>query len=124
MYKIGERYLSPELGRWTQPDPAANRINPTSPGEPNPYAYAACDPINNTDPTGLFIDEDLAVAIASTVLACLSGALAYSSAIQYAAMVLLTGPASLVGPLGWTVAGCVAGAIIANVPALSAPGTP
>jgi RHS repeat-associated protein len=52
-YKIGERYLSPELGRWTQADPAANRINPTMPGEPNPYAYAACDPINNTDPTGL-----------------------------------------------------------------------
>jgi hypothetical protein len=38
MYKIGERYLSPELGRWTQADPAVFRINPSVPGEPSPYA--------------------------------------------------------------------------------------
>ena len=57
LYKIGERYLSPELGRWTQADPAAHRINPGSPGEPNSYAYAACNPINNTDPTGLAVED-------------------------------------------------------------------
>jgi RHS repeat-associated protein len=61
MYKIGERYLSPELGRWTQADPAANRINPSMPGEPNPYAYAGCNPINNTDPTGLSVECALQV---------------------------------------------------------------
>ncbi|GGI07588.1 RHS repeat-associated core domain-containing protein [Egicoccus halophilus] len=31
LYKIGHRYLAPELGRWTQADPAANRIKPGLP---------------------------------------------------------------------------------------------
>jgi RHS repeat-associated protein len=62
MYKIGERYLAPALGRWTQADPAAFRINPSMLGEPSPYAYAGCNPINNTDPTGLWVECTFAVA--------------------------------------------------------------
>ncbi|MCU1497997.1 MAG: hypothetical protein JWM47_1950 [Acidimicrobiales bacterium] len=44
-YKIGARYYDASLGRWTQRDPSAQ--------DPNPYAYANNDPIDNTDPSGL-----------------------------------------------------------------------
>lgn len=46
LYKIGARYYQGDLGRWTQPDPSGL--------DANAYAYAASDPINNSDPTGLF----------------------------------------------------------------------
>lgn len=52
LYKIGHRYYDPDLARWTQPDPLGPRTNPANPGEANPYAYAGCDPVNHTDPTG------------------------------------------------------------------------
>jgi RHS repeat-associated protein len=44
-YKLGARYYDTTTGRFTQYDPAGL--------EANPYAYSACDPINNSDPTGL-----------------------------------------------------------------------
>ncbi|MFF7542234.1 RHS repeat-associated core domain-containing protein [Streptomyces canus] len=44
LYKMGARYYDPQLGRFTQPDPSGK--------ESNPYAYAAGDPINRTDPSG------------------------------------------------------------------------
>jgi RHS repeat-associated protein len=43
--KFGTRYYDPDLGRFTQRDPS---------GQDLPYAYAAGNPINNTDPSGLF----------------------------------------------------------------------
>ncbi|MCC9158686.1 DUF6531 domain-containing protein [Streptomyces parvulus] len=46
LYKMGHRYYDPALGRFTQPDPSGQ--------EKNAYLYASGDPINNTDPTGLF----------------------------------------------------------------------
>lgn len=46
LYKMGHRYYDPALGRFTQPDPSGQ--------ETNPYLYASGDPINNSDPTGLF----------------------------------------------------------------------
>ncbi|MFI6210298.1 RHS repeat-associated core domain-containing protein, partial [Streptomyces sp. NPDC051041] len=45
LYKMGHRYYDPQLGRFTQPDPSGQ--------ETNPYLYAAGDPLNNTDPSGL-----------------------------------------------------------------------
>ncbi|WP_438817029.1 RHS repeat-associated core domain-containing protein [Streptomyces griseoflavus] len=45
LYKMGHRYYDPTLGRFTQPDPSGQ--------ETNAYLYAAGDPVNNTDPTGL-----------------------------------------------------------------------
>ncbi|WP_435879361.1 RHS repeat-associated core domain-containing protein [Streptomyces mutabilis] len=45
LYKMGHRYYDPTLGRFTQPDPSGQ--------ETNPYLYAAGDPINNLDPSGL-----------------------------------------------------------------------
>ncbi|MCU1497697.1 MAG: sle [Acidimicrobiales bacterium] len=44
-YKIGARWYDASLGRWTQPDPSGQ--------DPNPYAYANNDPINQADPSGL-----------------------------------------------------------------------
>ncbi|MFD1829292.1 RHS repeat-associated core domain-containing protein [Streptomyces desertarenae] len=46
LYKMGARYYDPHLGRFTQPDPSGH--------ETNPYLYATGDPVNRTDPTGLF----------------------------------------------------------------------
>ncbi|MEV6190740.1 RHS repeat-associated core domain-containing protein [Streptomyces albidoflavus] len=40
---LGARYLSPDIGRFTQPDPS----------DQEDYLYAAGDPTNRLDPTGL-----------------------------------------------------------------------
>jgi len=45
LVKLGARYYEPEMGRFTQPDPSGQ--------EANTYLYAAANPINNTDPSGL-----------------------------------------------------------------------
>jgi RHS repeat-associated protein len=45
LYKMGARYYQPELGRWTQPDSVFGEL---------PYAYAGDNPVNFTDPTGLY----------------------------------------------------------------------
>lgn len=42
--KFGTRYYNPQLGRFTQTDPAG--------AEQNHYAYSGCDPVNNIDPSG------------------------------------------------------------------------
>jgi RHS repeat-associated protein len=55
--KFGARYYDPDLGRFTQRDPS---------GKDLPYAYAGCDPVNNTDPTGL--DTCSQLTAAATVL--------------------------------------------------------
>ncbi len=59
IYKLGARYYDAALGRFTQVDPSGQ--------EANPYAYAACDPINNSDPTGLSCAGAIFGAIASTI---------------------------------------------------------
>jgi RHS repeat-associated protein len=45
LYKLGARYYDATTGRFTQFDPSGH--------EANPYAYAACNPINAKDPSGL-----------------------------------------------------------------------
>ncbi|MFI2636551.1 RHS repeat-associated core domain-containing protein [Streptomyces collinus] len=65
---MGHRYYDPSLGRFTQPGPSGQ--------EKNPYLYAAGDPINNSDPTGLFslFDAlDAGESIFSTATGCLAG---------------------------------------------------
>ncbi|MEU3964615.1 RHS repeat-associated core domain-containing protein [Streptomyces buecherae] len=46
LYKMGARYYDPHTARFTQPDPSGQ--------ETNRYLYATADPINHTDPQGLF----------------------------------------------------------------------
>lgn len=50
LYKMGMRWYSPAIGRWTQQDP---RNTPADPRNANRYLYAAGDPVNSVDPTGL-----------------------------------------------------------------------
>nr|WP_240448995.1 RHS repeat-associated core domain-containing protein [Streptomyces harenosi] len=45
LYKMGARYYDPLPGHFTQPDPSGR--------ESNLYAYAAGDPVNRIDPSGL-----------------------------------------------------------------------
>jgi RHS repeat-associated protein len=51
LYRLGARYYDPSLGRFTQQDPSGQ--------DANQYAYASADPLNRSDPTGLY---DLAAA--------------------------------------------------------------
>ncbi|MFE6252287.1 RHS repeat-associated core domain-containing protein [Streptomyces niveus] len=50
---MGARYYDPSLGRFTQPDPSGQ--------DTNPYLYAGGDPVNGSDPTGLFDWKSIAV---------------------------------------------------------------
>ncbi|MFD6802621.1 RHS repeat-associated core domain-containing protein, partial [Streptomyces cyaneofuscatus] len=45
LYHFSARYYDPSIGRFTTPDPSGQ--------EQNPYLYAAGDPVNRIDPTGL-----------------------------------------------------------------------
>jgi RHS repeat-associated protein len=68
LYKMGHRYYDPQLGRFNQPDPSGQEINP--------YLYAAGDPVNSSDPTGLlsFSDVlDVGEQVLSGVTGCLAG---------------------------------------------------
>jgi RHS repeat-associated protein len=51
LYKIGARYYSPGGARWFQADPIEQ---PDDLRSGNRYAYAAADPVNHTDSSGLF----------------------------------------------------------------------
>jgi RHS repeat-associated protein len=52
LYKVGQRYYDPALGRWTQPDPLDQPLDQRG---WNPYTYAGNDPIDFTDPSGTCI---------------------------------------------------------------------
>ena len=63
---MGARYYDPRIGRFTQPDPSGQ--------ETNPYLYAAGDPVNQIDPTGLaWYDPVLRVAEKSLDFAVAGG---------------------------------------------------
>ncbi|MBY3553870.1 RHS repeat-associated core domain-containing protein, partial [Modestobacter lapidis] len=65
LYHLQARYYDPTLGRFTQPDPSGQ--------EANVYAYAACNSVNSSDPTGLAPNCGLAAA-AGGILGGLVGA--------------------------------------------------
>lgn len=48
------RYYDPKNGRWTQKDPL-DQV--TEPRQSNRYTYSGADPINLTDPSGLWFGE-------------------------------------------------------------------
>ncbi|MFI6210070.1 RHS repeat-associated core domain-containing protein, partial [Streptomyces sp. NPDC051041] len=59
LYKMGHRYYDPQLGRFTQPDPSGQ--------EANPYLYASGDPINDSDPSGLWTGWDTVATVMTGV---------------------------------------------------------
>ncbi|MDP8942549.1 MAG: RHS repeat-associated core domain-containing protein [Actinomycetota bacterium] len=76
LYKIGQRYYAPTLGRWTQRDPVDQIADPR---QANPYLYAAGDPVNLTDPSGqlvpaLIVGASLAVRAAPVVIGAVRAA--------------------------------------------------
>ncbi|MFJ3592900.1 RHS repeat-associated core domain-containing protein [Streptomyces sp. NPDC090231] len=66
LYKMGARYYDTNLGRFTQTDPSGQ--------ETNPYLYATGDPINHTDPTGLFGWSDFGENVGAFVGGVVAGA--------------------------------------------------
>jgi hypothetical protein len=52
MYYLRARYYDPAVGRFLTSDP--HQGNPQSPQSLNKYAYVENDPVNNTDPRGLY----------------------------------------------------------------------
>jgi len=52
LYKFGERYYDPQVGRWTQKDPVGGSLG--SVNSTNPYVYADNLPNMLVDPTGRF----------------------------------------------------------------------
>ncbi|WP_345669848.1 RHS repeat-associated core domain-containing protein [Streptomyces similanensis] len=88
LYKMGARYYDPALGRFTQPDPSGK--------EQNTYLYAAGDPVNRNDPTGLFSWSD-ALDIGSDVFGVVTGCI---SGVGAASTSGVTELASVFGPVG------------------------
>lgn len=109
-YRFGARYYDPSIGRFTQFDPTGQ--------EANPYAYAACNPISATDPTGTkcksgaaTFGKVLAVAgvVALGVTAATATAAASAAAAPYtaggSAIIGLNGVAGIVGTTSTLVGG-------------------
>jgi RHS repeat-associated protein len=99
LYHYGQRYYSPNLGRWTQPDPIPATID--QPKNINRYLYAGDDPINKTDPSGGSILGDIvggifaaaAVAVVGVAFATGFGELATGGLLFGAADVAAGGAA-------------------------------
>ncbi|WP_256332934.1 RHS repeat-associated core domain-containing protein [Streptomyces sp. 2131.1] len=101
LYEMGARYYDPTLGRFTQPDPSGQ--------ETNSYLYATGDPINHTDPSGLFSVWD-ALGVADDAV----------TGIQHLAD---EDTRALWGDVLGVLAGGVAGTLCESVAAASAPAT-
>ncbi|WP_424923323.1 RHS repeat-associated core domain-containing protein [Amycolatopsis arida] len=63
----GHRYYNPTWGRFTQPDPTKQ--------ETNPYTYAQCDPVNQSDPTGALTGVEIGGTVGAAAGGLLGGAL-------------------------------------------------
>lgn len=92
--KFGQRWYNPVQGRFTQQDNLSFIGNPE---KGNRYAYAACNPVNYTDPTGLETGNEY-------VDSCLTKG--FGAAVTG---VTATGLGALFGPVGW-------GVVIASAP--------
>ncbi|MDU0328520.1 RHS repeat-associated core domain-containing protein [Microbacterium sp. KSW2-21] len=88
-YKFGARYYDASQARFTQMDPSGQ--------EDNPYAYAACNPINGIDPSGLAtLSQALCVG---GVISLLTEAYGIAKTITATTAAILAAPAG--GPVGF-----------------------
>uniref|UniRef100_UPI000515E6BC RHS repeat-associated core domain-containing protein n=1 Tax=Streptomyces californicus TaxID=67351 RepID=UPI000515E6BC len=108
----GARYYDPNIGRFTTPDPSGQ--------EKNPYLYAAGDPVNKIDPTGLaFLDvlgpagdliqagQHLAEGDTKALWGDVAGAVTGGGVATYCASAVVAAPLTLGASLGFA-AGCYA----------------
>uniref|UniRef100_UPI000515AFEF RHS repeat-associated core domain-containing protein n=1 Tax=Streptomyces purpeochromogenes TaxID=1464077 RepID=UPI000515AFEF len=106
------RYYDPNIGRFTTPDPSGQ--------EKNPYLYAAGDPVNKIDPTGLaFLDvlgpagdliqagQHLAEGDTKALWGDVAGAVTGGGVATYCASAVVAAPLTLGASLGFA-AGCYA----------------
>jgi RHS repeat-associated protein len=100
--KFGARYYDANTGRFTQPDPSGQ--------EPNRYAYAQCNPTNQTDPSGLAPAD---TCVQSHITDEFFGGLVFGAltgAVLGASGGIVAGPAGgLAGAIGGAVIGGVVG---------------
>ncbi|MEU2956591.1 RHS repeat domain-containing protein [Streptomyces xanthochromogenes] len=110
LYKMGARSYDPNLARFTTTDPSGQ--------ETNPYLYAAGDPINYNDPTGLF-RWDVALGAGLVGALALAAGTALGGPILGGAMSGCAGTAvgeAISGAPGGDVAkGCVVGGIFGAI---------
>ena len=91
--KYGQRWYNPGIGRWTQMD---TLDAPLDPANAHRYAYAANDPINNSDPLGLVSEDERNELIADGI--CLAGSVflgAFSGPVGIAVSVACFGLGAL-----------------------------
>ena len=55
---MDQRFYASTYGRFDTPDPARSSAGPSDPGSWNRYAYVGGDPVNASDPSGLFAEND------------------------------------------------------------------
>lgn len=113
-YKIGARRYDASTARWTQQDPSGQ--------DENAYAFAASDPINNNDPSGLCVaglfgkcDNPINEAIVTGYKAGIVGGLAGAAGGCAVGAILTAGPGCVPGAaagyVGGTVSGFVGGSL-------------
>ncbi|MCZ2405038.1 RHS repeat-associated core domain-containing protein [Paenarthrobacter sp. Z7-10] len=90
--KFGARYYNPALGRFTQTDPSGQ--------EANAYLYAGADPVNSSDPTGLYSWGDFWGGVGGEIISGVGGVVVGA--------ITKTTPAGIIGGL---VVGCLGGIV-------------
>lgn len=79
---IGARVYDPVIGRFLSRDPL---VVPRSAAAMNPYAFAANDPVNNSDPSGLDVTSTIDGGPTTIVQTGLFGGIgAFAAAVRYA----------------------------------------